>query len=325
MSIPQPLKNLLRWFLLSVIAVPAVLLLLLYRSDIPLEKLEPKYFSAESRWLNVGDARMHIRIRGHGPAVMLIHGSFSSLHTWNEWEEILSREFTTVSMDLPGHGLTGPSPSAQYSTDAYAELLFALADSLSIDHFSVAGNSMGGQVAWTMALQQPERIGRLVLIDAAGFWSAAPTKDAKKSSRPWIFRILGNQVLANMLVKCTPRFLFRMNLEQVYAKPSLITEELIDRYYDLILREGNRAATVQRLQQRATSRITDLATLNIPTLIIWGEKDAWIPVAHGEQFHQIISGSILETQPDSGHIPMEEDPEITANLTLDFLKNRMGN
>jgi pimeloyl-ACP methyl ester carboxylesterase len=308
------------WLVTGFVILLVIVFASLYRADIPVEKIESKYFTSQSSYVTVQDARLHIRTRGQGPVVFLVHGSFASLHTWDGCEEILSKQFTTISMDLPGHGLTGPNQNGLYTTDYYAELLFALADSLKIEQFSVAGNSMGGQVAWKMALQEPERIEKLVLVDAAGFWNVSSPSENKKTNRPLIFRILSNPVLANLLVKCTPRFLFKLNMEQVYGDPARITEAQIDRYYELMLREGNRTATITRLQQRGKDNISEINTLSIPTLILWGENDTWIPVQHGKLFHQAIHGSKLILLHGLGHIPMEEDPELTSKLTLNHLQ-----
>ncbi len=314
------MKNRLGRFMTWLTAIPLGLAgvsgCLLYRSEIPPEKLEAHYFSEESKYVQVQDARLHIRIKGSGTPLFLIHGSFSSLHTWGAWEDSLSRYFTTVSMDLPGHGLTGPTPSEKYSMDDYASLLFSLADSLDIDRFYVAGNSMGGGVCWKMALQQPMRILGMVLIDAVG------SKRFSDGKKPLIFNVLESPGTAKILSRFTPRFLFRMNMEQVFFDTEKITDEQVDRYYYLMRRAGNREATVKRLSQTGLPNADRISSISCPTLIIWGREDRWIPLKTGEELHALIPNSDLIVFDQAGHVPMEEIPAPTVQATLRFLRNQ---
>ncbi|MFM7327774.1 MAG: alpha/beta fold hydrolase, partial [Bacteroidota bacterium] len=281
--------------LLKIIAGVFLLLFVLtaslYRPDLSITEAESRYRTPTSQFLDIEDARVHVRIRGSGPALFLIHGSFSSLHTWQPWEDSLSTTFTTVSMDLPGHGLTGPNKLDDYSQEYYVRVVFGIADRLGIDTFAVAGNSMGGNVAYRMALNQPRRITKLVLIDAAGPPAAGSPSTANPSGSPFIFRLLSTPVLSTMMVKCTPKFLFRSTLKDVYGDPERITDAQVDRYYDLILREGNRVATLKRI--RGIRSETPSGKVDCPTFILWGEQDRWIPVAVAKRFHEAIPESQL--------------------------------
>ena len=310
-------------FLVAIVAL-IIAAITFYNTDFPASEAEHKYLTAESRMLQVMDARVHVRIRGTGQPIFLIHGSFASLHTWEKWEDELIKGFQTISMDLPGHGLTGPNTSKVYSQEYYRDLIFALADSLGIETFNVAGNSMGGNVAIRMAQSRPERISKIILVDAAG--SVKQPSDILKNSskkipskRPWVFSVLSHPVGGKLLTRFTPRFLFKMNLQQVYGDSSLITEELIDRYYELLIRDGNRVATIQRLTgEQPNSGIGK--NITCPTLIIWGKKDRWIPLSNGERIHNEIPGSNLVIFPNAGHVPQEEIPGESVLPVLEFLR-----
>lgn len=293
-----------------------------YRSDIPVMELETKYFTPQSSYITINDSKVHVRQQGSGIAIFLLHGSFASLHTWDSWEKELSKSFKTISLDFPGHGLTGPNQANKYSTDNYEALVFALADQLKIDTFYVAGNSMGGQVAWKMALHHPERVKKLILVDAAGYWKITSDSSSKKQSRPFIFKLLQNDFVASTMMKITPRFLFKINLRQVYGNPSKVREEDIDRFYDLILREGNRASTMLRLRQAGKDLQDSIQYIQTPTLIIWGEKDAWIPVANAYRFNNDIKDSKLKIFSQAGHVPMEEIPSETIRSAMYFLQDK---
>ncbi len=295
-----------------------------YKSDIPVKELEPKYFTSESSYIDVCDSKLHVRQRGAGPAIFLIHGSFASLHTWSGWEEVLSKNYRTISMDLPAHGLTGPNPSHTYSTDDYEKVVMALADTLRIDTFFVAGNSMGGNIAWKMALHHPDRIKKLVLVDAAGFGRF--TSDSAKSQKrldPFIFKLLRSDLTGNLLTRITPRFLVERNMKQVYGDPSKIKSADVDRFYELILREGNRKATVDRLRRPGEDLMDSIHFIHVPTLIIWGQMDQWIPVEHAYRFQKSIQHSILKVFPSAGHIPMEEIPQESVEVALAFLNGKL--
>ncbi|MFN5168712.1 MAG: alpha/beta fold hydrolase [Cyclobacteriaceae bacterium] len=318
------MKKLLRWMKYGALAVLALLVLFVltsYHADIPLPELEPKYLTPESSYVELGDARVHIRQRGSGQPIILLHGSFASLHTWGAWENELSRSYQTISLDFPGHGLTGPTASRQYSTSHYAELVSQLIDKLKLDSVYLIGNSMGGGVALTVAARHPQQVAGLVLVDSSGPSLKQDSTRRQGQKRPLIFRMLSIRWLANSLTSITPRWLFSWNMKQVYADPSRIKDETINRYYDLMLREGNRQATFDRLQQ-ATGRglpADSLSFINTPTLIVWGDQDRWIPRSYGEMLSKAISGSKLVILPALGHVPMEEDPLRSIQPVTSFL------
>jgi pimeloyl-ACP methyl ester carboxylesterase len=191
----------------------------------------------------------------------------------------------------------------------------ALADSLKLDTFYVAGNSMGGTVAWKLALRAPERVKKLVLIDAAGFWNAN-----KKSDRPWIFKALQNPLFGAGFTHITPKFVFNLNMKQVYSNENLVRQEVTDRYYELMLREGNREATLKRINQDEPDQSDTIQQITTPTLILWGKKDRWIPVENAYLFHKAITGSTLVVLDEAGHVPMEEVPSESVEHVLTFIK-----
>lgn len=318
-------KKITRIFGYSLGSILLIILLLSIawnQSDIPVAELEKKYFVPGSSYLAIGPDKIHVRQQGAGHPVFLLHGSFASLHTWHAWEKELSQHYHTISLDFPGHGLTGPSASARYSTDDYEKLVFEIADQLNIDSFYVAGNSMGGLVAWKMALHNPGRVKKLILVDAAGFWKISSDSVSKAQSRPFIFKLLQNDWVAKAVVKITPKFLFRYNLKQVYGDPAKVKEEDVDRFYDLMMRAGNRLATTQRLRQPGKNLQDSIRSIKVPTLIMWGEKDAWIPVINAYQFKDAISNSKLLIFDGAGHVPMEEIPEQSVREALSFLQQK---
>lgn len=306
---------------LVLVLVLSVLVISSYRPDLSLDALAPRYSDDYSHFLNVEGVNIHIKVKGEGEPIFLVHGSFSSLHTWEAWEEELSGYFMTISMDLPGHGLTGPDIQKRYGIDDYADFVVGIADQLNLPRFHVAGNSMGGAVALKIASNSPERVMTLNLVDAAGAppsLESDSTRVKSYSSGAWIFRAAQNPIFNRLLLKCTPKFLFGMNLRQVFGDNDKITDRMLTRYYELMRREGNRQATVDRLTGRRNYDL-DFAKIDMPVLILWGAEDKWIPLENGKRLEKAIKGSKLKVFENVGHVPMEEIPTETVAEYLSFL------
>lgn len=306
--------------LVSIVTILLILLLSFYKSDIPAKENHEKYFTDQSQYIEIDSNKIHIRKMGSGFPVLLIHGSFSSLHTWEVWQKQMGNDFTSISVDLPGHGLTGPNPQARYDTDYYSRLLWKLVQKLNYDTIAIAGNSMGGQVAYKMALQKPDKVKKLILLNSSGASFKANTAKFKDENTFSVFSLINHPIFSKLMTSITPKFLFEMSLEQVYYDQSKITEEKIQMYYDLMLHKGNRVATVQRFKQRVHSEFEKLESVNCPTLILWGEHDNWIPVSHAYRFDSILPNSSLKIYDDAGHVPMEEISFETAKDALEFLE-----
>jgi pimeloyl-ACP methyl ester carboxylesterase len=130
-----------------------------------------------------------------------------------------------------------------------------------------------------------------------------------------------NPFLSKWLEKITPRFIIKKTAFAVYADDSQVSNERIDRYYELLLREGNRKAVMQRLQQVKQDRHHLIKGLKMPVLVMSGDEDLLVPVENAERFHEDIANSVLKIYKNVGHVPMEEIPEKSANDVMIFLNN----
>jgi pimeloyl-ACP methyl ester carboxylesterase len=262
---------------------------------------------------------MQVHVRDEGPRddpvpIVLLHGTGASLHTWDGWTKELVRERRVIRFDLPGFGLTGPSPDGVYTIESYVDTVLAVADTLGVQRFVLAGNSLGGYVAWATAALHPQRVDRLILIDAAGY-------PYQSQSVPLGFRIARTPVLNVLMRDVLPRSVVERSLRDVYGDPSRVTPELVDRYFDLATRTGNRAALVARLDQTKPGSLAErIPGIQMPTLILWGGKDRLIPPELGERFAREIHGSRLVVFDALGHVPHEEDPERTVAVVLPFIR-----
>lgn len=310
--------------LVGIVILLVLVLISAYRGDLSPEAVNEKYLTAESRFMEVNGMKVHVRIVGVGEPVFLLHGSFASLHTWDAWQQAMSPYYQTISLDFPGHGLTGPDSLKHYGIKDYSELVQALAKELAITQYHVAGNSMGGAVAMQLASDYPGNVLSLNLIDAAGAPAAessmrdSTSQKKSNSGGAWIFQVARHPIFSKLLLSCTPKFLFKLNMKQVYGDDAKVRDEVTTRYYELMLREGNRQATLDRLSQPRNSNI-QYERLTMPTLILWGAEDQWIPLAQGKRLQQALPGANLVILDGVGHVPMEESPTETVSEYLSFL------
>lgn len=294
-----------------LVAVLAMLMGLGYKADIPVEQLIPRYADRASKFGVIDGMRVHYRDEGQGPVLLLIHGSNSSLHTWDGWVARLREKYRLVRLDLPGHGLTGPNPDHRYSYAAMSQTIDQLVQNLDIGSFAVAGNSMGGAIALDYVNRHPEKVEKLILIDSIGYPDEVP---------PLTLRMWGFPAAGTILTAITPRSVYTATLREAYGHQEMVTDALVDRYYELLLRQGNRQATRERFAEAAFSiPVPSLSQIHAETLVLWGGKDRWFPVSFGERFARDIAGARLKIFPDLGHVPMEEGPEVTALEADEFL------
>ncbi|MDP3107388.1 alpha/beta fold hydrolase [Hydrogenophaga sp.] len=283
--------------------------------DRPVESLKARWAAPPSQFVRVGGMDVHLRDEGprEDPLpIVLVHGTSASLHTWDGWVDTLKQRHRVIRVDLPGFGLTGPSPDGDYSLPAYARFIVQLMDRLNLQQVVLAGNSLGGAVAWKTAVDHPSRVARLVLVDAAGYPMEA-------QSIPLGFRLANIPALSPLLRNVLPRRLVESSVRNVYADPGKVTPELIDRYFELTLREGNRRALSDRLRAGNEAFAAQIAQIKQPTLVLWGAQDRLIPPTQAQYFARDIAGSQVRVFEGLGHVPHEEDPARTVAAVQAFL------
>ncbi|MBV8036673.1 MAG: alpha/beta hydrolase [Pelomonas sp.] len=283
--------------------------------DRSLESLVPRWAPPPSDFVELDGLLVHYRDQGPSSdpvPLVLMHGTSASLHTWEGWATELSATRRVISFDLPGFGLTGPNADNDYSDARYVAFVRQLLARLGVGRAIVGGNSLGGEIAWQLALADPDRVAGLVLVDAAGF-------DFVPESLPLGFRIARIPVLREPMRWLLPRRAIEVSVLDVYGDPGKVSAALVDRYYELALREGNRVALMRRMDQLAPTPVGRLPEIKVPTLILWGGKDRLIPLRWGHEFEKAIPGSRLVVFPNLGHVPQEEDPTATLAALRDWL------
>ena len=287
-------------------------------SDIPVEILKEKYANEFSKFVEIDGMQVHYRVEGKGMPIVLIHGTGASLHTWDDWTLKLKENYQVIRMDLPAFGLTGPNKSGDYSIKQYTQFLEEFVVKMKLDSMFLAGNSLGGNIAWNYASKNPEKVQKLILVDASGLPTNKP--------QPWIFKMAKTPVLSKLFLYITPRSIIEDNLKQVYEDDTKISDALITRFHDMALREGNRKAFVDRakidFKISEASKEEQLQNIQTPTLLIWGAKDTWIPLDNGKRMDALLPNSKLVVLQNSGHVPMEENPKESFKVLNDFLHQK---
>ena len=319
-------KNRVRTWVLRIVAILALLLvaafILLRTPDTDRAAMIAKYSNAESRFVTMADsATIHVRDTGGTigqPAIVLIHGSNSSLHTWEPLVARLRNSYRIIAMDMPGHGLTGATPTHRYDMAEMIGTVDAVTRELGVGQFVLGGNSMGGGISWRYALEHPDRVQALVLLDASGMPLRAGETRATSNIGFRNMRSSAGRWLASQI---TPRSLVAQSLSGSVSNQSIINEAMIDRYWELLRFPGNREATGLRFSRRivddaAAERARAIA---VPTLILFGKEDALINASAAQTFHERIVGSEVVLLDGIGHLPMEEAPDATATAIRDFL------
>lgn len=283
-----------------------------YSPALPPEVLTARYANSKSKFIDVAGAHAHVRDQGNprGIPMVLLHGAGGSLHVWEGWVRELGSKARLISVDLPGHGLTGAWPRQEYTVEAYADFVEALVDALNLDRFVLVGHSLGGGVAWTFAATRPDRVSQIILIDAAG----------ESRDPPWATRLARLPVVGEIGIYFKPEQWVRRKLSQAYADPAMVTTDRVKRTAELQRFPGNREASLLRARTQGPLDSRPLRRLTVATLILWGARDRWVPVSDAFRFKDDIKAATLKVFEKLGHDPMEEDPVATAAAVAAFLK-----
>jgi len=337
--------KIIAFILAGLAALLFVLLLSMIRPDIPAEKLMDRYTDETSLFLDIDGMQVHLKDEGEGPVLLLLHGTFASLHTWDPWAEAMKDQYRVLRVDLPGFGITGPQPQGDYSLRASMYLLESIREELGIEEWTLIGNSMGGGLALSYAQLYPDYTDKVVLfnggrlltnsepsrVESGENETVSDSENDEPSRSSLVLRALDSPILRNLMSVMTPKFILEASLKEVYGDPDRLQPETVTRYYELLRREGNRQAYINRREMQQPRRDSDLPELpepvsisdsEVPVLIVWGRLDSWIPVRTGYRLHEAIPHSELIIYDDLGHIPMEEDPGRTIADVRDFLERK---
>lgn len=252
---------------------------------------------------------MHYTRTGQGPAIVMLHGSGSSLQSFEQVATRLSRSFTVICPDLPGFGLTGPRPDRDYHVQTYAVAVARFMQALELPACALVGNSLGGNIAWNIALDFPECLNALVLINATGY----PGK-----SLPSALRLARVPVLRSLLRIWLPSSATARSLRSaVGSKSTIIDSAMISRVHGLMSVPGNRSAFVDLANTDQKDRSAQIPHITTPTLVLRSV------VVDEQHFAKAIAGSVERVHPEAGHLLPEEDPAWVCDAIEAFLDSNV--
>ena len=276
------------------------------------QELIHKYTTDQSRFLVIDDMLVHYRDEGEGEPIVLLHGAFSSLHTFNEWSNILQKNYRVISLDLMGFGLTGPNKTGDYTIGNHMRVLKRFFNILGLKKAHLVGSSLGGWLAWEFTYRYPQRINKLILVDSAGFLD--------KENMPLPFKLAQSPLAGRVLKYIVRKSILEQFIKQVYYDISKVNTKLVDRYFDLFTREGNRQAFVDLVNAPFQDNTSFLKKIEHSTLVMWGREDAWVGAINAYLFDKMLPNSELIIYEEVGHLPMEEIPLRSGNDLLAFLQ-----
>lgn len=274
---------------------------------------------AELRQLDLHGDHVAYRDEGHGPVLLLIHGMAGSSETWRGVLPALAKNHRVIAPDLPGHGQSA-KPRGDYSLGAFAASLRDLLRALDVEKATVVGQSLGGGVAMQFTYQHPEYCERLILIGSGGL---GPDVN-------WTLRLLSAPGAELVLPIIAPKpVLDAGNKIRSWLSSAGVHSPRADeawRSYSSLADRETRQAFLRTLRSVVDYRGQAVSAMNrlylnsaMPTLLIWGDSDKIIPVAHGHAAHEAIPGSRLEVLPGIGHYPHAEAPGAVVEIIDDFL------
>ncbi len=309
--------------LFSLIVVALVALFVAFGAlDKTSAELRPLYGDGASQFLLLpSGATVHYRDQGKadGPALVLVHGSNASLHTWEPWVKLLGDDYRIVTLDLPGHGLTGTHDGDDYSRAGQVAFVKEFVSSIGLKDFVLGGNSMGGGVTLQYAVTHGDDLRGIIPVSSGGM----PRDPDAKS--PLAFRLAAMPVVNIAMRYLLPRSVVEDGLKHSIEDDALVTPAMVDRYYNLTLYDGNRDATRKRFagyaSQGADTLKDDLAAVTLPALILWGANDPLIPVANAHLMQAALPHAKLVIYENVGHIAMEEVPEQSAADVRAFMES----
>ena len=283
--------------------------------SIPLETLKDKYNVSDSDFIDIDGLKIHYKDEGEGPVLVLLHGICASLYTWDGWVGELKDDYRIIRLDIPGWGLTGPVGSDAHDLNKMMTMLDQFLATLEIDTFYLAGNSLGGYFSWNYALNHPEQVKKMVLLDPVCY----------PQEVPWFVSVARIPLIRIFPKYMMPKFLVSMNVNAVYSDDSKITDDIYDLYFDLAMRKGNKSSYIDIFRFMARNAKNDalskgVENIRTPTLLMYGQDDKWVSPDQAKQWKEDVPGVKHIIYEGVGHIPMEELPIISARDADAFFK-----
>jgi 4,5:9,10-diseco-3-hydroxy-5,9,17-trioxoandrosta-1(10),2-diene-4-oate hydrolase len=271
----------------------------------------------DERYVNIDGISTRYVVEGRGSPVLLIHGFGEFLEVWGYNISPLSGHFTVYALDLPGHGLS-EEPRADYTLDYAARFVADFMKTLEIERASLVGHSLGGLLCLKVAIDFPEKVNKLVLVDSAGLSKEAPL----------IYRLATLPVLGKAILKPTLKTVIKHGMKKGFYNPEIIARDWVDLSYKYLKMPKLKRTLWNLIRNNASIDglnpeliVTDkLRMIKSPTLIIHGAQDEVIPVEYARLACKLIPNVRCEVIDECGHCPQIEKAAQFNDLVAAFLR-----
>lgn len=268
----------------------------------------------QASYLELSQARVRYLDEGEGPPVVFLHGFGSSIEAWAEVIPEVVEDHRVIALDLKGFGWSG-RPKGNYSPVSQSKLVFELLDELGVEETAVVAHSWGSSVALQMALRQPERVRRIALY---GAWVYA---DQLPASFYWARVKPVGEFIFGSFYKQLPN----EKLAAAFYDRSELTQPYVDYVKKLLDRPGTVAAALQAVRDQTFEEYeADYASVDQPTLLLWGREDNVAHLRYGERLVRDLPNAELEVYARCGHFPMKEAAAASTRRLTSFLKREGG-
>ena len=279
------------------------------------EQIEKAYATADSRFASIDGVKLHYKDQGHGPAILLIHGSMGDTIDWDGWVDVLSPHYRVIRIDLPGFGLSGEIPNGNYSIDRTLSLIDGLMDTLGAERFTIVGVSYGGPVAFRYAATRSERISALIIMNSAGIEMGKQPVDQKTGKGLFYANISSDAPITQSFMEAA--------LARPFADPSRIPPGMLQRKLDMInvIDRGVEGDTMVKQYVRGEPERV-LSHVRAPTLVLWGGAERSLSLSSADRFANALVHAkkvVKVIVPGGDHFMHVELPRETAGITREFL------
>jgi pimeloyl-ACP methyl ester carboxylesterase len=270
------------------------------------------------RVVEVGGVTVSYVERGGGEPIVFLHGLGGCVYDWREQIAAFAGEgFRAIAVDLPGAGQSGALVRGDYSIASLARHAAAVVRALAGGRAALVGNSWGGLVALATAMDHPDVVSKLVLVDAVGY----------RQRHPYFVPLFRIPILPEIAAPIVPvKPVLRMVLRGVVVDRSVIGEDVIAEYAAEVRLPGRRTSVVEvvraLVREDPDAFASRIPLVRVPTLVVWGERDPAVPLENGRRLAREIPGAELVVIPGCGHLPHMEKPEAFRRAVIDFLRRR---
>ncbi len=286
---------------------PLLLLCLLIASSCMRTSNETAHFEEHQQFHTCNTADGSYRFRyieeGRGQKqIVFLHGFGANTFTWrSQIKRFAAQGYHVWAFDLIGFGQSDKPLDIEYNLALYRKQTLDFMDAMGIEKAHLVGHSMGGEITLSLAIHAPERLLSMTLINPAAYPFDPPYFSLVKRLGPFISPLLNRDLIYNALTR-------------LYYNPDLITEEQIDAYWQPLESQAARLCSLRvlsLLEPENLERQSELYTnIRLPTLIVWGSEDEWIPLEHLERFRKDMPHAKQQIVEACGHAPQEEQPDI---------------